>query len=399
MPFAPIDEILAELRAGRMVVLVDDEQRENEGDLVCAAEFITPQIVNFMVTHARGMLCVPLESAACDRLELGPQGTVNTSQLGTAYTVSVDAHRRFGTTTGVSAADRATTIRLLADPATRPDDLVRPGHMHPLRAREGGVLVRTGQTEGSVDLCRLAGLRPAAAIIEIMNDDGTMARLPELVEFCRRHGLKMCKIADIIAYRMAREQLVERIAESQVQTPEGEFRLIAYRSVVDPLPHVALVAGRVGREPELSEPVLVRVQPHDLLGDVFGDTRHATGQTLHRAMRAVSAAGEGAIVYMRQEAMGEGLTRQLQTLHPFELSVGPVGEPVRPQGAAVRGAGHFAELSTDIGIGAQILRDLGIRQMRLLTNHPEHRYIALEGFGLSVAECVPIEEGAAAGAE
>lgn len=385
MPFAPIDDILGELRAGRLIVLVDDEQRENEGDLVCAAQFITPQIVNFMVTHARGMLCVPLDGASCDRLELQPQSAINTSQLGTAYTISVDAHPRFGATTGVSAADRSATIKLLADPETKPDDLVRPGHMHPLRAREGGVLVRTGQTEGSVDLCRLAGLRPAAAIIEIMNEDGSMARLAELTEFCHRHALKMCKVADIIAYRMAREQLVERIAESAVQTPEGEFRLIAYRSAVDPLPHVALVAGRVGQSQELAEPVLVRVQPHDLLGDVFGDTQHASGRSLHRAMRAVAAAGEGAIVYMRQEAMGEGLTRELQT--SGDLAIWRSGDVRRSNRPSAQPPGRHM----DVGIGAQILRDLGVRRMRLLTNHPEHQYIALEGFGLSVAEFVKME--------
>jgi 3,4-dihydroxy 2-butanone 4-phosphate synthase / GTP cyclohydrolase II len=378
MPFAPIDDVLDELRAGRMIVLVDDEQRENEGDLVCAAQFITPQIVNFMVTHARGMLCAPLDGATCDRLELTPQSAVNTSQLGTAYTISVDAHPRHGTTTGVSAADRAATLKLLADTATRSEDLVRPGHIHPLRAREGGVLVRTGQTEGSVDLCRLAGLQPAAVIIEIMNEDGTMARLDELEKFCRIHALKMCKVADIIAYRMAREQLVERIAESDIRTAEGAFRLIAYRSAVDPLPHVALVTGRVGSGLELSEPVLVRVQPHDLLGDVFAEVSHPSGQTLRQAMRAVSAAGEGAIVYMRQEAMGDGLTKELQTSQPNRHSA---TWPLRHIHAAM-----------DIGIGAQILRDLGIRQMRLLTNHPEHHYVALEGFGLAVREFVGMSE-------
>ena len=373
MPFAPIDEIFEELRTGRMIVLVDDEQRENEGDLVCAAQFITPQIVNFMVTHARGMLCVPLDGSSCDRLELGPQAPRNTSQLGTAYTISVDAHPRFGTTTGVSAADRATTIKLLADEATRPEDLVRPGHVHPLRARAGGVLVRTGQTEGSVDLCRLAGLRPAAAIIEIMNEDGSMARLPELESFCGRHGLKMCKVADIIACRMAREHLIERIAERPIRTPEGEFRLIAYRSAVDALPQVALTAGRVGREREVHAPVLVRVQPHDLLGDVFGDADHPSGRSLRQSLRLVSQAGEGAVVYMRQESMGEGLTRELQTSSDVSGSSQIARSPDR----------HM-----DVGIGAQILRDLGIRKMRLLTNHPEHQYVALEGFGLSVCEVV-----------
>ena len=398
MAFAPIDEILSDLRAGRMIVLVDDEQRENEGDLVCAAELITPQIVNFMVTHARGMLCVPLEGAICERLDLAPQSAINTSQLGTAYTISVDAHARFGTTTGVSAADRAATIRLLAQEQTRPGDLVRPGHVHPLRARDGGVLVRTGQTEGSVDLCRMAGLRPAAVIIEIMNEDGTMARLPQLQEFCQRHSLRMCKVADIIARRMAREQLVTRIAESSIATLEGTFRLIAYRSAVDPLPHVALVAGRVGQQAEVPDPVLVRVQPHDLLGDVFADVSRPTGRTLHQAMRAVAAAGEGAIVYMRQEAMGEGLTRELQTLTTSgDPAIWRSGEPSAGNRQAAPSSDLAVQHATDIGIGAQILRDLGIRQMNLLTNHPEHHYVALEGFGLSVAAVVPMDVGDAPG--
>lgn len=374
MPFAPIDAILSDLRDGRMVVLIDDETRENEGDLVCAAQFITPQLVNFMVTHARGMLCAPLDSATCDRLDLHPQSAVNTTQLGTAYTISVDAHPRFGLTTGVSAADRAATLKLLADPIATPADLVRPGHVHPLRARDGGVLVRTGQTEGSVDLCTLAGLRPAAVIIEIMNDDGSMARLPQLTDFCRKHSLKMCKVADVIAHRIAREQLVTRIAESNISTPEGTFKLIAYRSRVDPLPHIALTRGPIGNA-EVTHPVLVRVQTHDLLGDVFHDAQHPSGQTLRQALRAIAHEGEGVIVYMRQESMGEGLSKQLHTLQP---TLGPAPHSSRPDAAL------------NIGIGAQILRDLGIRQMKLLTNHPEHHYVALEGFGLTVAQIVPM---------
>lgn len=377
MAFATINEILDELRSGRMIVLVDDEQRENEGDLVCAAQRTTPQVVNFMTRYARGVLCVAMEGSRCDKLELTPQSATNTATLGTAFTVTVDAHPRFGVTTGVSASDRSITIQLLAEDSTRPTDLARPGHINPLRARDGGVLVRTGQTEGSVDLCKLAGLKPVATIIEVMNDDGSMARLDDLQRLCGVHSLKMCKVADIIAYRLAREQLVQRVAESRIQTDVGEFQLIAYRSRVDPLPHVALAAGRVGRQ-EVSEPVLVRVQPHDLLGDVFGELGHPSGQTLRRAMKAVARAGEGAIVYMRQDAMGSGLLKQLQT-----AELGP--ESAAPQWMR---RDKQTEQAVDIGIGSQILRDLGIRQMRLMTNHPEHHYVALEGFGLSVAEVV-----------
>ena len=374
MSFASVPEILDELRAGRMVVLVDDEKRENEGDLVCAAQHASPPLVNFMTKHARGLLCVALDADICDRLDLTPQSRVNTAQLGTAFTVSVDAVARFGVSTGVSASDRSVTIKLLADATTRPDDLARPGHIFPLRARTGGVLVRTGQTEGSVDLCRLAGLRPAAAIIEIMNDDGTMARLPELEALCREHSLKMCKVADVIAYRMAGEKLVRRVEQAVITTPFGPFDLIAYTSVVDPLPHVALVLGRVGKQ-EIAEPVLVRVHPHNILADVFGDTAQPGSAALHESMRQVQKAGEGAIVYMRQDSMGSGLLQRLQTMRP-------VGE------AAAEGAAT-PEGRVNIGIGSQILRDLGLRQLRLLTNRPQP-YHALEGFGLSVVEYVKL---------
>jgi 3,4-dihydroxy 2-butanone 4-phosphate synthase/GTP cyclohydrolase II len=315
-----------------------------------------------------------MDPQLCDALELTPQSSVNTAQLGTAFTVTVDAHERFGVTTGVSASDRATTIRLLADPETRPADLSRPGHINPLRARPGGVRVRTGQTEGSVDLCRLAGLRPAAAIIEIMNDDGSMARLPGLRQLCDRYNLKMAKVADVIAYRMAREKLIERIEEAPFDTDYGRFHLIAYRSKVDPLPHVALCKGRVGQEAEIPDPVLVRVHSQNLLGDVFGDSQRPTGRALHEAMHRIQEAGEGAVVYMRQDAMGSGLLKQLQTLHRDE------NEP-----PSVR-----TDMSTNIGIGSQVLRDLGLRRLRLLTNHAHH-YRGLEGFGLSVDEFVRIQ--------
>ena len=371
MSFAPIDPILEDLRQGRMIVLVDDEGRENEGDLVCAAEKVTPETVNFMTKHARGLLCVALDGSVCDRLELGAQSPVNTAQLQTAFTVSVDGHERFGIGTGVSAADRARTIQLLADEKTRPEDLSRPGHIHPLRARQGGVLVRTGQTEGGVDLCRLAGLRPAAAIIEIMNDDGSMARGPQLEEICRKHGLNICSVADVIAHRLQREKMVQRIAESPIETPEGPFHLIAYRSAVDPLPHVALTTGRVGRE-VVEEPVLVRVHSHDLLGDVFGES--SGGQMVRRSMQKIQAAGEGAIVYLRQEGAGRGLLSEL-----LQRKIDP------PPGESTRH--HLgSDAVTNVGIGSQILLDLGVRRMKLLSCHPQP--YGLEGFGLQIDQFI-----------
>lgn len=391
-----IPEILADLRAGKMIVLVDDEKRENEGDLVCAAEFVTPSVVNFMLREGRGMLCVAVAGEICDRLDLQPQVAVNTTQRGTAYTVSVDAHGKFGITTGVSAADRATTIRVLIDRASVPSDLSRPGHTHPLRARDGGVLVRAGQTEGSVDLCKLAGLSPAAAIIEVMNDDGTMARLPELEQFCAKHQIKMCSVADIIQHRLLEQKLVERADEAPFETPEGRFQLIAYRSLVDPLPHVALVCGDVGRrdasgEPiEIPNPVLVRMHSQNLLGDVFGDASQPSGGTLHRAMRMIQQRGQGAVVYLRHEGMGKGLLRRLQTLH--ETLEHPESNPERVsigQGHETPGIQPPAD-KRDYGVGCQILRDLGIRKLSLITNHP-FTPTALQGFGLEIAEFVPVK--------
>jgi 3,4-dihydroxy 2-butanone 4-phosphate synthase/GTP cyclohydrolase II len=377
----PIPDILADLRAGRMIVLIDDETRENEGDLVCAAQFITPAMVNFMVREGRGVLCVSLPGDWCDRLDLKPQTMVNTTQRGTAFTVSVDAHERFGVTTGVSAADRAATIRVLADPAARPDDLARPGHVNPLRARDGGVLVRAGQTEGSVDLCRLAGLSPVAVIIEIMNEDGTMARLPDLEKLCRRHDLKICSVAEVIQYRLQREKLIERMETAPFENELGKFTLIAYGSVVDPLPHVALVCGDLGRldatgQPiEVNEPVLVRMHSQNLLGDVFGDVHDPSSRLLKASMRAIQQAGRGAVVYLRHEMMGTGLLRRLQTMRR--------PDDTRP---AVPPAHHGSDA---YGIGSQILRDLGIRKLRLLTNHPFHP-TALSGFGLEISEFVPV---------
>ncbi|MAE59943.1 MAG: 3,4-dihydroxy-2-butanone-4-phosphate synthase [Planctomycetaceae bacterium] len=365
-----------------MIVLVDDERRENEGDLVCAAQHITPETVNFMMRFARGVLCVALEGESCDRLDLAPQSAVNTASLGTAFTVTVDAHRRFGTTTGVSAADRAATIRVLADPHAQPNDLMRPGHISPLRARNGGVLIRTGQTEGSVDLCRLAGLQPAAVIIEIMNDDGSMARQPDLDRLCAEHDLKMCSVADVIAHRLARETLIERITETTVQTDCGDFQLIAYGSPVDPMPHVALVRGRVGKQ-DIPDPVLVRMHSQNLLGDVFGDVTQPSGRILRSAMQQVRDADEGAIVYLRCASAGGSLVQQLNT--PLTLPDVCIDE--------VQTNGTPTPIKMAHGIGSQILRDLGVRQLRLLTDHPAE-YHALEGFGLTIVEHVPVAPAA-----
>ena len=392
-----IADIIDDLRNGRMIVLVDDEQRENEGDLVCAARSVTPDIINFMLREGRGMLCVALAGKICDRLELEPQTRVNTAQRGTAYTITVDAHERFGVSTGVSAADRARTIRILADPESQVADLSRPGHIQPLRARAGGCLVRAGQTEGSIDLCRLAGLFPAAVIIEVMNPDGTMARRPELIRLCRQHELRMCSVAEVIHYRLEREKLVERVGQGPVANEFGKFELIAYSSVVDPFPHVALTCGEVGRldvtdNPiDINEPLLVRMHSQNLLGDVFGDLSQPSGWTLRRSMEMIHERGRGALVYLRHEGMGSGLLKRLQT-SSFSAGTEPgLGDRLR--------IGH--EQSTPgirpplnkgaYGIGCQILRDLGVRRLRLLTNHPFHP-TALEGFGLEISEFVPVPE-------
>jgi len=382
----PIPDILADLRNGKMIVLVDDEQRENEGDLVCAAEHATPETINFMLREGRGMMCVALGPDVCDRLDLQPQAAVNTSQRHTAYTVTVDAAPRFGVTTGVSAADRAATITRLADPDASAADFDRPGHMQPLRARVGGCLVRAGQTEGSVDLCKLAGLQPAAVIIEIMNDDGTMARRDDLHRLCDRHGLKMCSVDDVIEHRLAKQKLVERVDCVPFHSEFGEFNLIAYRSVVDPFPHVALTCGGVGtcdpdEQPKvIDEPVLVRMHSQNLLGDVFGDLDQPSGRTLRTAMQMIQNAGRGAIVYLRHEGMGKGVLQRLQTMH-HPADARSAAPATRPSNLVM---GSY-------GIGSQILHDLGLRQLRLITNHPVQP-TALSGFGLRITEFVPVPD-------
>jgi len=386
MPFSPIPEILEELRAGRPIVLVDDEDRENEGDVVYAAEKVTPQAINFIVTNARGVVCLALTGEQCDRLKLHPQVEVNTASLGTAFTVTIDAHKKYGVTTGVSARDRATTVRVAIADDARPEDLCRPGHINPLRARDGGVLVRAGQTEGSVDLCRLAGLKPAAVICEIMRDDGEMARRPDLEDFCARHGLKMCSIADLISYRLKREQFVRRIESVTLPTKWGVFRLHAYQSVVDPQPHLALCKGGIGERDaegkvvEHPEPVLVRVHSECLTGDIFGSGKCDCGAQLETAMRMIEQAGKGVLVYLRQEGRGIGLSNKL---HAYAL---------QEKGADTVEANQMLGLPVDkrdYGVGSQILRDLGLRRIRIMTNNPRKIY-GIEGYGLQVVEEVPI---------
>jgi 3,4-dihydroxy 2-butanone 4-phosphate synthase/GTP cyclohydrolase II len=386
MSFSPIPEILEELKAGKMIILVDDEDRENEGDLVMAAEMITPAAINFMVTHARGLICVPLTNERCDKLHLHPQSDKNTAQLGTAFTVTVDAHPRFGVTTGVSAKDRAMTIQVMIAEDAQPQDLLRPGHINPLRAREGGVLVRAGQTEGSVDLARLAGLKPAAVICEIMREDGEMARRPELEAFSAKYGLKMCTIADLISYRLKREQFVRRIESVQLPTNWGLFHLYAYQSAIDPQPHLALCKGGVGdldaegKAIIHEEPVLVRVHSECLTGDVFGSGRCDCGPQLSTAMQMIEKAGKGVLVYLRQEGRGIGLANKLHAYALQEKGLDTV-EANQKLGLPID--------KRDYGIGSQILRDLGLRKIRIMTNNPKKIY-GIDGYGLSVVEEVPI---------
>jgi len=386
MPFVPIAEILEELKAGKPIILVDDEDRENEGDLVYAAQFITPQAVNFMVTHGRGLVCLSLTGEQCDRLRLHPQTEYNTAQLGTAFTVTIDGHKRFGVTTGVSAKDRATTVHVAIADDAQPQDLLRPGHVNPLRARDGGVLVRAGQTEGSVDLCRLAGLKPAGVICEIMREDGEMARRPDLEAFSARHGIKMCTIADLISYRLKREQFVKRIESITLPTRWGTFHLFAYQSIIDPEPHLALCKGDIG-ELDASgqvvvheEPVLVRVHSECLTGDIFGSGRCDCGAQLESAMKMIEAEGKGVLVYLRQEGRGIGLANKLHAYALQEKGLDTVDANLK-LGLPVD--------KRDYGIGSQILRDLGLRKVRIMTNNPKKIY-GIEGFGLSVVEEVAI---------
>lgn len=394
MPLAPIPEILTELRAGRVVVLVDDERRENEGDFVCAAEKVSVELINFMTRVGGGYLCVALEGDACDRLDLHPQAPVNTSVRGTPFTVSVDGHPRHGVGTGISARDRVRTIQLLLDRSSGPHDFVRPGHINPLRARDGGVLVRTGQTEGSVDLCRLAGLQPAALLIEVVRPDGEMARVPDLEVICAQYGLKMCSVEQVIEWRLAREALVERLdprAGTPVATPEGEFRLFAWRTPVDPLPHLALTLGGLGvpgpdgRVPEVTEPVLVRMHRREITGDVFGVQWNGAGptgqETIRSSLRAIREAGRGALVYLRSDGSGFDLPGRLQRIQRHDEPDVNVPDLTSAAGVGARAQPMDAR---EFGIGGQILRDLGLRTLTLLSNHPR-TMPGLHGFGLEIA--------------
>jgi 3,4-dihydroxy 2-butanone 4-phosphate synthase/GTP cyclohydrolase II len=373
--FATVEQAMEEFRSGRMVILVDDEDRENEGDLAIAAEKVTPEAINFMARFGRGLVCLALTEERCDELGLPPMVRENTSPFGTAFTVSIEARGK--TTTGISAADRAATIDTAVEPGTRPDDLLRPGHVFPLRAKRGGVLKRAGQTEGSVDLARLAGLLPAAAICEIMNDDGTMARIPDLMRFAVEHGLPVLTIAELIRYRLEHETLVRRVASPRLPSRWGELTIHAYRSDLTGEEHVALTLGDLSGK----EPVLVRVHSQCLTGDIFGSTRCDCGLQLELAMTRIQEAGRGVLIYLLQEGRGIGLLNKLKA---YELQ--DVGHDTVEANERL----GFRPDQRDYGVGAQILRDLGVERMRLMTNNPS-KYVALSGYGLEIVERVQLE--------
>jgi 3,4-dihydroxy 2-butanone 4-phosphate synthase/GTP cyclohydrolase II len=386
-PFATVEEAVEEIRQGRMIVLVDDEDRENEGDLAMAAEKVTPEAINFMAKFGRGLICLALTERRCDALGLAPITPRNTSMFGTPFCEPIDARR--GTTTGTSASDRATTILTATDPNTRPEDLARPGHVYTLRARNGGVLVRAGQTEASVDLARIAGLDHSGVICEIMNDDGSMARTPQLTEFCRTHGMKLLTVADLIRYRMQHERYVRRIAESVLPTKHGDFRMIAYSSDVDNELHVALVRGELSSttagpgSAAPNEPPLVRVHSHCLTGDVFGATACNCQSTIERSLAAIAKADRGVFVYLHHTGRGfqiDSRTEEGEALPQIRY---------HGRGETVKDLGQQRMVQRESGIGAQILIDLGLRRIRVLTNHPR-KVVALEGYGLEIADQVPL---------
>ncbi len=374
MSFSTIEEALEDIRQGKMIVVVDDEDRENEGDLLMAAEKATPEAINFMATYGRGLICVPLTAERIETLQLEPMVSQNTDPHGTAFTVSVDSAQ---STTGISAFERAATVKILCDPQSKPNDLHRPGHIFPLKAREGGVLVRAGHTEGAVDLARLAGLKPAGVICEIMKDDGSMARTPDLLEFIENHGLKIITIKDLISYRRRTEKLVEMVESIKLPTDFGEFRAIGYRSILDGLEHLALVKGNVAD----GAPVLVRVHSECLTGDVFHSRRCDCGDQLAAALEQIEREGRGVLLYMRQEGRGIGLLNKLKAYKLQEE-----GQDTVEANLAL----GFPPDLRDYGVGAQILADLGIKRVRLMTNNPR-KIVGLEGYGLQVVERIPVE--------
>jgi 3,4-dihydroxy 2-butanone 4-phosphate synthase / GTP cyclohydrolase II len=373
--FDSVEAAIEEIRQGRMVIIVDDEDRENEGDLTLAAEKSSPDAINFMARHGRGLICLAMTGERLDHLQIPMMVDKNTSKLGTAFTVSIEA--RHGVTTGISAADRATTILTAINPAAVPSDLVRPGHVFPLRARPGGSLERAGQTEASVDLARMAGLYPAAVICEIMSEDGTMARLPQLTEFAGVHGLKIVTVADIIAYRLRKETFVRRVAEAELPTDFGNFHAVVFESMLDKVNHIALVKGTI--DPE--KPILARVHLQSTIRDVFCSRRNANGDPLRCALQMISDSRSGVLVYLRQEGNGICLTNEINA------------HALRDSGVEAEPADELLEIESDMrvyGIGAQILRELGVRQIRLLTNHPK-KLIGLQGYGLTIVEQAPLE--------
>jgi 3,4-dihydroxy 2-butanone 4-phosphate synthase/GTP cyclohydrolase II len=374
-PFAPIEQAVDAFREGQMIIVVDDEDRENEGDLTVAAEKVTPDIINFMAREGRGLICMPMTERRLEELDIPQMVPQNTARFETAFCVSIEA--KYQTSTGISAADRAATVLAAIDPKTRPSDLARPGHMFPLKARDGGVLVRTGQTEAAVDLARIAGLYPAGVICEILNADGTMARVPELTKFAKKHKLLMITIADLIKYRMRTEALVRRVASAQLPTDHGEFRAVAYESVLDGEAHVALVKGEIGD----GRNIMVRVHSRCLTGDVFHSLRCDCGPQLDVAMRRIEGEGRGVILYLNQEGRGIGLANKIRAYELQEQGLDTVEANER--------LGFKAD-QRDYGIGVQILKDLGVRSMRLLSNNPR-KLVGLEGYGLSIAEWLPLE--------
>jgi 3,4-dihydroxy 2-butanone 4-phosphate synthase/GTP cyclohydrolase II len=384
MKFSEIQEVLEELKKGKIIVLVDDEDRENEGDLVCAAQMVTPEVINFMAKFGRGLICLPLTAEKCDQLALHPQTTENTARFETAFTISIDAAK--GISTGISAPDRAKTIQTAIADNAKPADLVKPGHIFPLRAREGGVLVRAGQTEGAIDLARLAGLKPAAVICEIMNEDGTMARVPQLLKFCEKHNLKISSIAKLIEYRLQRESQIKRLESVNLPTDYGQFKLIAYESITSSEPHLALCKGSIGEldnngNPiEHNEPVLVRVHSECMTGDLFHSQRCECGYQLIESLKMIEKQGEGALIYLRQEGRGIGLTNKLRAYKLQEQGLDTVDANIKL---------GFMPDKRDYGIGAQICRDLGLKNIRILTNNPK-KISRLEVYGIKIVEQIPL---------